>query len=114
MAQAAVSAGSRILIAACLASTLEPTRELVMAEGATAPPEMMLIEGAWAHWQQGDRTSYQKAIAAAIEPRLAGFDAVILAQASMAGAAEFLHASPIPILSSPESGLRAALARLTA
>ncbi len=87
---------------------------LIQTEGAAAPPEMLLISNAWPQWQAGDREGYFKTIAAAIEPRLLKFDAVVLAQASMAGAASLLSASPIPILSSPESGLRAALARITA
>jgi len=39
----------------------------------------------------------------------AGFDCIVLAQASMAGAADLLQGLPIPVLSSPRIGMEAAV-----
>jgi hypothetical protein len=69
-----------------------------------------LIADAWPHWQQGDKEAYWSRIAEAIAQRIAEADSVVLAQASMAGAASRLASSGVPILSSPRSGLEAAIA----
>ncbi len=108
MAQAAVAAGPRILLAACVASTLGPTERLVAAEGGRQM-DMLLLASAWPHWQRGDRQAYWEAIAAALAPQLPLYDSIVLAQASMAGALPLLPPSPTPVLASPRSGLAAAL-----
>jgi hypothetical protein len=111
MAERAVSIGSRIIIAASLASTLPPTRELVLDAAAKAGKEIELVEvfcaSAWPKFEAGDRDGYFAEIAA--ELRQVKGDVIVLAQASMAGAAALCADLPIPVLSSPRLGLEAAV-----
>ncbi len=112
MAQAAVRLGKRILVAACLESTIAPTEALLKGEGEGLEIETLLIEGAWRHWTAGAPEAYWAAIAAKMAERIEDFDAVVLAQASMAGAAALLGAYTTPVLSSPRLGIGAAIQRM--
>ena len=113
MAERAVELGPRILIAAALASTLAPTRALLLdaAERAGRPVQLaeLLCEDAWARFEQGDQSGYLTAIAESLRHAAGDADVIVLAQASMAGAAALCAELPIPILSSPRLGLEAAL-----
>lgn len=111
MAAAAVRAGPAVAVVATVASTLEPTAALVREEAARAgrPVDIrtFLVEGAWERFDAGDRAGYLGLVADAVE-RIAGpVGAVLLAQASMADAAD---RAPVgtPVLSSPRTGLREA------
>jgi hypothetical protein len=114
MAEHAIAAGSRILIAACVPSTIGPTRELLAgaahAAGRTVQLDDKLMPEAWAFFQRGDRQGYWEAIAAGLRQAARGYDAVVLAQASMAGAAALLADLGIPVLASPRLGVEAAIA----
>ena len=134
MAEAAVRSGRRILVAATLPSTLGPTRALLQqvadAERRTIEMVDVLCDEAWPHFARGDRDAYAdeiaRAVAAALEalprastpaprasslePRAFPGDIVVLAQASMAPAVEWLQVLGIDALASPELGVRAALA----
>jgi len=116
MAERAVEIGGRVLVAACLESTLAPTRALLeaaaRARGAAVAFELLLVPGAWARFEAGDLPGYCEAIAAALRPAAGGADVVVLAQASMAGAADRLGPLPVPVLSSPRLGVAAALRAL--
>lgn len=113
MAEKAVSMGRRIIIAATLASTLEPTRALILEAAQAAGREVELIdllcESAWARFEQGDQDGYRHEIAASLREAAAQGDVIVLAQASMAEAAGLCADLPIPILSSPRLGVEAAL-----
>lgn len=113
MAERAVQLGPRILVAAALASTLEPTRALLLdaAEraGQAVQLQELLCEGAWERFEQGDQAGYLAAIAEHLRRAASDADVIVLAQASMAGAAALCAELPIPILSSPRLGLEAAL-----
>jgi len=113
MADFAVRQGRRILVAAALESTLEPTLDLLRdsARACNADVRMteLLVKNAWTCFEQGDRESYIDAIATAILANRDGFDAVVLAQASMAPAAERCGDIGIPVLSSPRMGVEAAV-----
>jgi len=115
MAERAVMLGQRILIAAALESTLEPTRRLVddaaRADGRKVQTDSLLCEGAWAHFERGDSDGYLRAIAETLDRDARDADVVILAQASMAGAATLCRKLGVPVLSSPRLGLEGALAR---
>jgi len=118
MARRAVELGRRIILAATLASTLQPTAELIRDEAARAGKEIELIEvlcnGAWAKFEQGDREGYFAAIAEALREPAQQADVIVLAQASMAGVEPVAADAGIriPVLSSPRLGLEAALAVL--
>jgi len=115
LAEAAVAAGSRILVLYAVATTLAPTRALfgAAAEGRDVSIDYRLVEGAWALMRAGDVEGYHRAIAAAAdaaqsEVHRAPYDVVALAQASMSGAAAFTRvARP---MTSPAAGLAAAIA----
>lgn len=114
MAEEAVSRGSRILVAAALASTLAPTRSLIeeVAEqmGKAVVIEELLCAGAWERFEGGDQAGYWRTIADCLRAHAAKADVIVLAQASMAGAAEYCTDLAVPILSSPRLGVAAAIA----
>ena len=115
MAERAVELGANILVAACLASTVEPTRSLIEAvardQGKEISLRTLLIEDAWALFEGGDVEGYAARIAEALRADIGDAEAVVLAQASMTGAAELCADLGVPILSSPELGLEGFLDR---
>ncbi len=114
MAAAAVRAGARIAVLAALESTLAPTRELLAEEAGERPVSIRghLVAGAWERFEAGDTAGYLARVAEAAGS-VTGADVIVLAQASMAGAAE-LVTGPVPVLSSPAPGLAAGLAMRSA
>jgi len=118
MADAAVAAGRHILVAACLPSTLGPTTQLLnevaYAQNRRIEIETLLMENAWPLFQAGDEAGFSRHIASIILATRPRPDVIVLAQASMAAAAELLRQSPVPVFSSPRLGVAAALSRLTA
>lgn len=113
MAEKAVEIGSRIIVAAALESTLAPTRNLIL-EVASARKEHIdligvLCDHAWSRLEEGDNEGYFSEIARKLKERASEGDVIVLAQASMAGAAELCPELSIPILSSPEIGFQHAL-----
>ncbi len=91
MVERALDHGPRVVVAAALASTLGPTRALL--ERAAR-----------------DRAGYAARIAEVLRREAGDADAVILAQASMAGAADLLADLGVPVLASPRLGAEAAVA----
>jgi aspartate/glutamate racemase len=117
MADAAVRAGRRIRVLATLATTCRPTLGLLQERAGLAgvEPEFTseVIEGAFAAVAGGDRATHDRLVAAAIERGAAEADVIVLAQASMASAAEAVSVD-VPVLTSPRLGverLAAALAQ---
>lgn len=112
MAQQAVALGERIAVVAALASTLGPTRQLILEEAANAATTVTVVEAlcddAWSAFEQGDLPRYFERIAQAAALAAGEADVVVLAQASMAGAVPLCAAVTTPILSSPRLGLAAA------
>jgi hypothetical protein len=117
MAEAAVAAGRHILVAACLPSTLGPTTQLLNevahAQNRRIEIETLLMENAWPLFQAGDEAAFTRDIAGIILNTRPSPDAIVLAQASMAAAADLMKQSPVPVFSSPRLGVAAALGRLT-
>lgn len=114
MAARTVAESDLILMVAVLDSTLVPTRQLLIDEAhrqnKTVQVQELVIPEAWGHFLSGDHEAYQQHIAAAIETKVtkmgygtANFvpDVILLAQASMAGAAKHLTQLGRPVLSSP-------------
>ncbi|KQP49230.1 hypothetical protein [Pseudorhodoferax sp. Leaf274] len=116
MADRAVARGPRVLLVAALESTLAPTaaliRESATALGVQVALETLLVDGAWPHFLQGDRTAYAETVAAAVRAAAPGADVVVLAQASMAPAVQWLGDLGMEVLSSPALGVQSALACL--
>jgi hypothetical protein len=113
MAERAIAAGSPILVVAALESTLAPTCELLRdtakRQGRTPVLRTLLCDGAWPFFEAGERAAYHAEIAAAVRRGRGDARAAVLAQASMAGAEALCEDLGIPVLSSPRSGLEAAL-----
>jgi hypothetical protein len=118
MAERAVALGSRIVVAAALASTLGPTTELLYDEAQRANKEIEISEvlcaSAWPKFEQGDHAGYAQAIAACLHSTPELGDVIVLAQASMAPAAALCADLGVPILSSPRIGMEAAVAAFRA
>lgn len=115
MAEAAVAKGSRILIAACVASTVGPTSDLVAKvareAGRDVALRVVLIADAWPKFMAGDVQGYHAAIVERLVAEKGDADVVVLAQASMAGAApEAERRLGLPVLTSPRLGVTAAIA----
>ncbi len=110
MSRKATAQGGRVLVAACVASTIEPTVTLLREAGPAAQLETLLMADLWPHFQAGDNALYWQGIAERLRERASAFDCIVLAQASMAGAADLLRDLPVPVLSSPRIGLEAAIA----
>ncbi|MGW2022615.1 aspartate/glutamate racemase family protein [Streptomyces decoyicus] len=110
MAAAAVAAGPRITVLAALESTFAPTGDLIAQEadraGRAVGVRNVLVPGAWERFESGDGDGYRTAVVSAAR-EVGDADVIVLAQASMAAAAEGLDAG-VPVLSSPRPGLRAA------
>lgn len=110
MAAAAVAAGTRITVLAALATTLAPTTALIEQEAARAGRAVevcaQVICGAWDRFEAGDLDGYLDRVTTALAA-VTNADVIVLAQASMAPAAE-RGATTIPVLASPRLGLHAA------
>ena len=113
MADEAVRQANKILIMAALESTLAPTCELLMdsasKQGRQPQVSTRLVDRAWDYFEAGQSEQYMQTIAADIESSWQEFDAVVLAQASMAGVPALCSQVEIPILASPRIGVRSAV-----
>ena len=109
MAEAAVAAGPRIAVVAAVASTLAPTRSLLREAAAAAGRPVELIDvpcpAAFPLFEAGHLDAYAGEIAAAARAAAASADVIVLAQASMAPAADLLADLPIPVLTSPRTAV---------
>ena len=109
MADEAVATGDRIAVLATLPTTLEPTLALIgeRADLAGARPTVVseVIDGAFAAVSGGDRASHDRLVADAISRVAADADVVVLAQASMASAADAAHVD-VPVLTSLRPGIQ--------
>ncbi|MBY5946152.1 hypothetical protein [Photobacterium rosenbergii] len=96
---------SSIRVLAALESTIEPTLELLQqcAHQLNQSPAIAydVIPGAWQYYADGDTVSYAETIARHIEHNEFSGDTIVLAQASMAPAVEYVQHPPITVLSSP-------------
>jgi Asp/Glu/hydantoin racemase len=110
MAEEAVRRGGRIAVLATLPSTLGPTVRLVerKAKESGRPLQIstVLVAGAFEALRAGDRQAHDAKIRGAVRETLGRADLLLLAQASMAPAAEGLPGAENKILTSPESGIR--------
>ena len=114
MAEAAVAAGARITVAATLATTIGPTVGLVedaaRRAGKAVEARSVVFAEARARLVAGDEAAHHRIIADGLRAAAAGADAIVLAQASMTPALALCADVPVPLLTSPRSGLEAAIA----
>ncbi|MFB8037799.1 arylsulfatase [Streptomyces sp. NPDC056004] len=107
---AAAAAQDRVVVLAAIAGTLAPTLALLAEEAGDRLVDVrtVMVDGAWARFEAGDRDGYLDRVAAAADA-VTDADAIVLAQASMADAVT-RTVTRIPVLSSPGPGLAAAAA----
>ncbi|WP_026874714.1 aspartate/glutamate racemase family protein [Jiangella gansuensis] len=109
MADAAVATGERIAVLATLPTTCAPTTALIEERAALAGRSPAItsevVDGAFAAVAGGDRGTHDRLVAEAIERAARDADVVVLAQASMASAAEGVVVD-VPVLTSLEPGIR--------
>ncbi len=111
LAHEAVRDGGKVAVLCAVQTTVEPTRLLFEKEARTTGAEvvMHLVPGAWNVFKAGDRSRYLSMIATAADEAFQGGAAqVVLAQASMAGAAKLGTGGRLP-LASPMVGLSTAV-----
>ncbi|WP_066288270.1 aspartate/glutamate racemase family protein [Arthrobacter sp. B6] len=109
MADEAVATGARITVLATLPTTCGPTSRLIAERarmaGLTPTVRSVVVEGAFAAVASGDRPGHDLKVSAAIREAAKDSDVVVLAQASMASAAEGCDVA-VPVLTSLESGVK--------
>lgn len=113
MAEDAIRRGGRICVAATVETTLGPTLDLLReaAEKADVKADLrpVVFEEARAKLMAGDTESYVRIIADGLHRAAGESDVIVLAQASMAPALAECQDINVPILTSPRSGLEAAI-----
>jgi aspartate/glutamate racemase len=109
MADVAVAAGRRIRVLATLPTTCRPTlgllEERAALAGVTAELSSEVIDGAFEAIVGGNREAHDRLVGAAIERGAAEADVIVLAQASMATAADAVSVD-VPVLASPRLGVQ--------
>lgn len=115
--QAAARSGGPILMAYCLDSTWAPSlallEEALEESGTPQKVHPLLLAEYWPLFEAGETDAFAAVIAAAIRESMKitpGLACVVLAQASMAGAAPLLADLGVPVLASPELAFSAGLA----
>jgi Asp/Glu/hydantoin racemase len=116
LATQAVEAGGRVVVLCATETAVPPTAKLFVeaARRTSAEIDVQLVPGAGALLRAGDRAAYLSMIAEAAEAAYkSGAKTVALGQASMAAAVRLVKTGPLP-LSSPATGLTAAIERIAA
>lgn len=114
MAEKAVDEGSRIGVLATLSTTLQPTADLVRRVAAEQGKDIEIVEhlceGAFDAVMAGDGATHDRIVGDALTRAMAGVDAIVLAQASMARVLSTLPEGAVaaPVYSSPELGVERA------
>ncbi|MBA3807259.1 MAG: hypothetical protein H0X28_02515 [Solirubrobacterales bacterium] len=88
------------------------TRDLLLEVASAARRDITLLDApcfdAWRRLEQGDIGGYHRVVAECVDALEPKIDVVVLAQASMAGAAALVKGGRV-VLSSPETAVEAAL-----
>lgn len=120
MARAAVTLGHRVAVLATLQTTLEPTTDLIrrcaLDAGRDCVVTAELADGAFQKLGAGDIAGHDAMVADALRALAPKVDVIVLAQASMARALAQVKdmLDPLPVLTSPELGLRHIAGQLSA
>lgn len=112
LARHIVTTAAKAALVAAVESTLAPTLELFEDEreqrAGDTELELVHCDHAWDHFVAGDDEAYYDAIARVVDGLDSTYDAVVLVQASMAGA-QALVARPERVHTSPLHAVEAAL-----
>jgi aspartate/glutamate racemase len=113
MARRACETGDRIGVAATLGTTLAPTRRLIEQTasrvGKPVRLQSVLIEGAFARLEAGDRAGHNQLVVDAIRELATEVDVVVCAQGTMAAVLPELGDVGVPVLTSPRLGVEHAV-----
>lgn len=116
MMQAAAGIDGPVVMAYCLDSTWQPSLSMLeralAAAGHRETVHPLCLAQYWPLFEAGETEAFTAVIAGEIRQAVVELDhlgCVVLAQASMAGAAALLSDLGVPVLSSPELALRAVL-----
>lgn len=117
MFRMAVSAGERIGLIAALPDALPAGKMLLLEESNTAGKPVVIVDilcaGAWEMFESGDFANYYDCIAKCADSLEDKVDVIVLAQASMAPAAQLRAHLRVPILTSPHLAVDAAVTLLS-
>jgi Asp/Glu/hydantoin racemase len=111
MAEKAVATGNRIGVVATLATTLNPTADLIRRvaaeQGKAVEIVERLCEGAFQAVIAGDGATHDRIVGEGLTAGMKGVDAIVLAQASMARVVASLPEGAVsaPVYASPELGM---------
>jgi hypothetical protein len=110
----AVASGRRVLVVAALETALQQTvallEQVASAQARALDYVSLLCPGAWELFERGDTEHYLGAVAETIDASATDQDLVLLAQASMAAASEYVRRQDVHVLSTPRLAVQAALA----
>ncbi|MBQ0804944.1 MAG: hypothetical protein KBT65_08790 [Sulfitobacter sp.] len=101
-----------VMLAICLESTRAPTVALFEDCAKGREPVVVLCDGAWAHFEAGDMSGFNRAVAQSVGAAMISAPetaCIVLAQASMQGAAPYLMDMGIPVLTTPMLAVRRAI-----
>lgn len=113
LADLAVATGTRIGVVATIPTTLDPTVALIKRQAALQGKEIEVIstlcEGAFQAVAAGDTATHDRLVTVGIRELMPQADVIVLAQASMARAANAIpeNERSVPILSSPQLAVNA-------
>ncbi len=107
MADKAVESGNKILVLGTVKSTLEPTSNLIRSKLKSCEQSITctLIPGVFELYGS-DREQHDQKIAEVIQNQLSSYDVIVLAQASMANAMQYIKQGREKILTSLPLGLQ--------
>ncbi len=104
----AVAKGGEVVVALCLESTRSATLALFEEiSGGRAAAKLVMCDSAWPHFERGDILAFSAEIQANVRGQGAR---VLLAQASMAVAADGLRAEGMEVFTTPEMAAQAVMA----
>lgn len=110
MAEKAVELGSKIAILATAATTMKPTSNLIARKAAEVGKQVeikpYLMPEAYAALMAGDTATHDQMVKRALSAAAAENQVIVLAQASMARVLAGMGAIAVPVLTSPELGMR--------
>lgn len=113
MAEIACATGTRIGVVATLGTTLAPTRALIEKTAATQSRSVavapVLVDGAFDALRAGDLEQHNAKVIEAVRGLAKRVDVVVCAQGSMAAIVPLLGETPVPVLTSPRTGVAHAI-----
>ncbi|SFS67879.1 hypothetical protein SAMN04488040_1473 [Sulfitobacter marinus] len=101
-----------VMLAICLESTRAPSVALFQDCAKGSVPNVVFCEDAWPYFEAGDTLGFNRSIAQSVGAAMIAApqtDCIVLAQASMQGAAPYLLDIGLPVLATPPLAVRRAI-----